>query len=78
LASQGGVCATCRRPETARDNRYGKRRRLSVDHNHQTGKVRGLLCTRCNHAIGLALERRDILLAMVAYLDRSTGATGAA
>ena len=43
LKEQGGVCAVC-----GRDN--GKRR-LAVDHNHQTGRPRGLLCTACNMAL---------------------------
>jgi hypothetical protein len=43
LERQGGVCAICGNPP--------KTRRLSVDHNHRTGKVRGLLCFRCNRAL---------------------------
>jgi len=44
LALQNGVCAICRKEP--------KRRMLCVDHCHVTGKVRGLLCTRCNAALG--------------------------
>lgn len=54
LAEQGGVCAICKNPETA--NQLGKNPRLSIDHDHKTGKNRGLLCYRCNHFIGY-LER---------------------
>ena len=43
LAAQGGVCAICGNPP--------KTRRLDVDHDHKTGKVRGLLCHRCNRAL---------------------------
>jgi len=43
LAEQEGGCAICGNPP--------KTRRLSVDHNHRTGKVRGLLCFRCNRAL---------------------------
>lgn len=51
LAQQQGVCAVCSRPETSKQD--GKIRSLAVDHDHKTGKVRGLLCKACNLAIGL-------------------------
>ncbi len=44
--AQGGVCKICERPEPVSG------RRLAVDHNHETGKVRGLLCTKCNTTAG--------------------------
>ena len=47
--SQNGVCAICHKPEMAKN----KQGRLSVDHDHQTNKVRGLLCTRCNMNLGI-------------------------
>jgi hypothetical protein len=46
LTDQGGHCALC---PTTDDGR----RRLSVDHDHSTGKVRGLLCFRCNTRLGV-------------------------
>lgn len=46
LAYQGGVCYVCHQAEPV------KGRRLSVDHCHTTGLVRGLLCSRCNPIIG--------------------------
>lgn len=46
LESQGGVCYGCRMAEPV------KGRRLSVDHDHGTGLVRGLLCSRCNPILG--------------------------
>ena len=46
LASQGGACAICGGTDT------GKWENLHVDHNHITGKVRGILCNECNMAIG--------------------------
>lgn len=42
---QDGKCAICSKPQ-------GNNKRLAVDHNHKTGKVRGLLCWICNSAIG--------------------------
>jgi hypothetical protein len=47
---QGHVCAICKQPETAIIR--GKPISLAVDHDKQTGKVRGLLCRACNNAIG--------------------------
>ena len=46
---QNNLCAICRRPQ----NRQGGKQELDVDHDHQTGKVRGLLCNRCNRLLAL-------------------------
>lgn len=46
LAYQDGVCYACRQPEPV------KGRRLSVDHDHGSGLIRGLLCSRCNPLLG--------------------------
>jgi hypothetical protein len=43
---QGGICYACRQPEPVNG------RRLSVDHCHTTGLIRGLLCSRCNPIVG--------------------------
>jgi hypothetical protein len=48
---QSGVCAICGRPETRFSK--GKITLLCVDHDHETGRVRGLLCHRCNTVIGM-------------------------
>jgi hypothetical protein len=48
LRRQGGICALCRKPETAK----GGFTRLGVDHDHSTGRPRGLLCISCNISIG--------------------------
>ena len=45
--SQGGCCAICAKPE--REQKYA----LSVDHDHESGRVRGLLCVSCNTKIGV-------------------------
>lgn len=58
---QGGVCKTC-----GKVNRDG--RRLYIDHNHETGKVRGLLCHRCNSLLGFVKDDIDILQNILAYL----------
>lgn len=66
---QNGVCMTCGRPETA-ENQYGIRR-LAVDHDHKTGKVRGLLCTCCNRLIGLARDDINTLKRIIEYLEEN-------
>jgi hypothetical protein len=52
LDAQGGVCKICSMPETTRKNNSDEVRMLCVDHDHNTGKVRGLLCNKCNRALG--------------------------
>lgn len=49
LEKQGGVCAICK--ERADGNRTWTKK-LAIDHDHSTGKVRGLLCFRCNTRLG--------------------------
>ena len=66
LIRQGGFCAICECSETAKQD--GKLKRLAVDHNHETGRVRGLLCARCNRALGFVQENIKTLLSCVAYL----------
>ena len=63
---QNGVCAICGKPET-KISRSGVRR-LSIDHNHKTGKIRGLLCCKCNIGIGSFLESVEFLLKAIKYL----------
>lgn len=65
---QKGVCAICEKPETRVS--HGTLRVLSVDHNHATGAVRGLLCSSCNLAIGYACEDVSILRNAIAYLQK--------
>lgn len=68
LQQQGGACAICRRPE--RTTRNGKLLRMPVDHDHETGAVRGILCHSCNRAIGFLGEDVAIVQETVAYLLR--------
>jgi hypothetical protein len=56
---QGGACAICKRTGLT----------LCVDHCHLTGEVRGLLCIRCNSAIGFCRDDPALLLAAAAYLQ---------
>lgn len=65
--AQGSRCAIC--SIHASDAPKGK---LFVDHAHRTGKVRQLLCGRCNMAIGLIKESADTLRRAAEYLERHT------
>jgi hypothetical protein len=65
LVQQSGACAVC--CCTLNSSRYSK---LAVDHDHRTGKVRGLLCTNCNTALGLMKDSPRRLRAAAAYLEK--------
>lgn len=71
LQAQEGVCAVCRQPEWFIDPRKGTPRNLAVDHCHSTGRVRGLLCGRCNRAIGHFEDDHEVLTRAAAYLKRA-------
>ena len=71
--AQGGGCAICGRQE--RRTRRGRLARLAVDHDHETGEVRGLLCARCNAAIGLFDDELQILENAVEYLRKRRSTT---
>ena len=60
---QAGLCAICCKPEPING------RRLADDHDHETGKRRGLLCSLCNCGIGLLQDDPSILLKAVVYLN---------
>jgi hypothetical protein len=68
LSGQGGLCAICRKPGT--EKRLGAIKNLAVDHCHETGKVRGLLCTACNTGIGKLMDSPEILRAAATYIER--------
>lgn len=62
LLSQDGGCAICGKQSPPR------RGRLAVDHDHVTGQIRGLLCSKCNQAIGLLSEQPALLRKAAQYL----------
>lgn len=73
FTSQKGLCAICKRPETELFNKatHGElKKSLTIDHHHETGAVRGLLCGRCNKAIGLLNDSAKIVFAAAQYLER--------
>lgn len=69
VADQGGVCKICRRPP--RGGRTHHDQMLHVDHDHSSGRVRGLLCRQCNVAIGFLDEDVEIIASAIHYLRRS-------
>jgi hypothetical protein len=68
---QDGCCGICGQKASKRSKR-GEEFRLDVDHDHLTGKVRGLLCNPCNHALGLLKldEGLELLKAALIYGER--------
>lgn len=65
FAQQNGRCAICdREPEGNGVSHHN----LVVDHDHETGKVRALLCDFCNRGIGIFREDPDLLMTAAAYL----------
>jgi len=80
LRRQAYRCAICRRPETKRSSKTGEPFRLAVDHDHVTGKVRGLLCHRCNQIVWALEENHTTLDAIAKYIEnfRASLAAGAA
>lgn len=61
FSAQKGVCKICKQEEVGK--------RLAVDHDHTTLKVRGLLCEDCNRALGLLRESFDIALQLAKYVQ---------
>jgi len=71
LEKQNNVCKICNKPETFMTSNSTKIRKLSVDHCHKTGKVRGLLCNRCNKGLGQFEDNIDLLEKSLMYLKEA-------
>lgn len=65
MTIQGGCCAIC---EVHQDD---LKIALALDHDHETGMYRGLLCNNCNHLLGCALDNKATLQAAIDYLNRN-------
>ena len=65
LEAQNHVCCICHRPPPENRKKY-----LAVDHNHTTGKVRGLLCDNCNRGLGLFGDNAKTLRKAADYLEQ--------
>lgn len=68
IEKQNKVCAVCEQPEKLVRN--GNVQPLSVDHNHSTGEIRGLLCNDCNRNLIAQRDDPAIFLKAAAYLSR--------
>jgi len=68
LAAQNNKCAVCGSKEV--NNSRISSGKLFIDHCHDTGKVRGLLCSKCNHAIGLLNDDVSLLHKAIKYLNK--------
>lgn len=66
LQKQDKVCAICKQTCTYKP-------RLSIDHSHETGKVRGLLCGNCNTGIGKFKDSKELMLNAIKYLEETGG-----
>lgn len=67
LLSQKGCCAICNHPETA--SRSGKIKALAVDHCHETGNIRSLLCSTCNVGLGAYKDKPELLRQAAEYIE---------
>ena len=65
LRAQDGKCAICGREDSGRSDK----RSLCVDHDHDTGAVRGLLCDPCNNGLGRFNDDPSLLMAAIRYLQ---------
>jgi hypothetical protein len=62
LERSGGKCEICRRDISSKPN---------IDHDHDTGAVRGLLCSSCNTGLGLFRDSPTLMLAAITYLQEN-------
>jgi hypothetical protein len=62
--SQEGRCAICNSSDLVGRN-------CAIDHDHKTGKIRGILCQKCNQGLGLFLDNEEILQNAIIYLKKS-------
>ncbi len=65
FGEQNGLCLGCYKHQTQ------LKKRLVVDHNHKTGKVRGLLCSACNTVLGFANDKVETLQRLIDYISRT-------
>lgn len=69
---QKGVCKICGKAESSFEPKSGKNRKLAVDHCHATKKIRGLLCSKCNTALGNFKDDIGLLTKAIEYIKFHT------
>jgi hypothetical protein len=69
LNSQGNACAICKDSLPDLLTYENRRRGYAIDHNHDSGEFRGVLCIKCNSLLGMAKDDKNILLAAIEYLE---------
>jgi hypothetical protein len=65
---QKGACSICRTELPDLLTYDSRRRGYAIDHNHETGKFRGILCLNCNSLLGMAKDSEQILKSAIKYL----------
>jgi hypothetical protein len=68
LQSQDGLCRICHKESNNKVQKH-----FHVDHNHETGKIRGLLCNKCNMGLGMFNDNKDLIKKAMDYLERYDG-----
>lgn len=68
LKVQNEMCGICDKKQS---ELVGRIKYLGIDHDHRTGKVRGLLCDRCNRGMGFFLDNTELLQRAINYLNKN-------
>ncbi len=66
---QKGACAICLDALPALMSYENRRRGYAIDHNHETGQFRGILCVNCNTLLGMAKDSKKVLSNAISYLE---------
>lgn len=73
VVNQGGLCGICKSDDPSGGNPRVKR--FAIDHDHLTNIKRGLLCNRCNRALGMFQDNVELLKKAIVWLEKDFGVT---